>query len=188
MGLLFLSELGLADLLRERHIGTLRRLRTAPLGAGWIALEKMILTFILCLLGFVIMIVSAILVLGVSWGSLTAVFIVGAAAALAATGLISPLYGILRSERQAGLISSLVILAMSFMGGSFWPVEMMPPSFRNVAPFTLNYWAMEGFRSLMRGESTVDALRASLPVLLAIAAVGWIVGVYLLRRFIRSHA
>ncbi|MBU1701494.1 MAG: ABC transporter permease [Candidatus Eisenbacteria bacterium] len=188
MGLLFLSELGLADLLRESQTGTLRRLRTAPFASGWIILSKLILSVIIAFLGFIILMISASLVLNVTWGSPLAILTVGFATALAATGIIAPLYGILRSERQAGLISTFVILAMSFVGGSFWPREMMPPSFQLLSPFTLNHWALEGFRALLRGDSIGAALGASLPVLLPVACAGWILGVFILRRLIERRA
>jgi ABC-2 type transport system permease protein len=187
MGLLFMAELGLADLLREGRIGTLRRLRTAPFPPAALILAKLILTVIVAFAGFVAMILAAALVLGVSWGSPLALLIVGLATAFAAAGFIAPLYGLLRSERQAGLVSSLVILAMSFIGGSFWPREMMPPSFQMLSPYTLNHWALEGFRALLRGEPAGAALAASLPVLLGIGVIGWILGIIVLRRLIERH-
>jgi ABC-2 type transport system permease protein len=70
----------------------------------------------------------------------------------------------------------VLVMVMSLIGGSFMPVSQMPEFLRSLAPYTINYWGIQGFTDLtVRGARTGDILLEA-SVLLAIGAVTSIIG------------
>ena len=67
-------------------------------------------------------------------------------------------YGaVIRSRKQIHPITTLIILGSSAIGGSWYPLFMMPKAVQQVARFTLVAWAMEGYNRLMiLGGSLAD--------------------------------
>jgi len=178
---LFLLAIGLgADIFREQAGGTLARMLAAPTRAGEIIAGKLLATLAIG------MIVSAAMAL---LGALLGVRADPAAFALlslaflaAVTGFVHLLYSLAKDERQGGTISSIALMAMAFLGGSFIPLEAMPAFARQLAPLTLNYWAIRGYRALILGEPGVASVALPLLVLVPVAIVTLPAGGWLLRR------
>jgi ABC-type multidrug transport system permease subunit len=188
LGLLFMAELGLSDLHGEMQRGTLRRLRTCPAGAWRLVLSKLLGATILCFAGYLLMLATLVLLLGLPAPSVLQAIPLGILVSLSAAAFLSPLVGWTRSERQAGLVASVVILVMSLLGGSLAPVELMPRAMRSLAPFTYNYWALQLLRPLMgvSGGTQVPAPWA-LAVLSGITIVLGSLGFLLMLRRVRRH-
>jgi ABC-2 type transport system permease protein len=148
MGILFIGEMAMRDVLAEQTAGTLSRVLTTPLTPVHFLAGKMAQAFILCLACQSLVMISGTLVFGVGWGPLHLVALFTAAAALSVTGLTALIFGLARSERQGSAIAGLLIMGMSLLGGSMFPLEMLPRFLHTAARFTLNFWAIKGFRSL----------------------------------------
>jgi ABC-2 type transport system permease protein len=94
--------------------------------------------------------------------------------------------GIVKTEKQAGILSWILVMAMSALGGSMFPAENMPESMLGAARFTLNYWAVEGYLDMIvRGIAPAEVLPVS--AVLAVVGLGLvIVGFFLMRIRVRE--
>ncbi|MEO5734365.1 MAG: ABC transporter permease [Rubrivivax sp.] len=76
------------------------------------------------------------------------------------------------------VIPLLVITPLTFLGGSFYSIDMLPPTWQTVALFNPVVYLVSGFRWSFYGQADV-AIGISLGVtalflLLALAVIGWI--------------
>lgn len=190
MAILFLGDNGMRDLLLEKKAGTLMRLFSSPAGVGRVVLAKVLTTLLICSASLGIL---AVVGLALGWiamsVSLPGAMVQMAAIALAATGLATLIYGFVKTDRAASATHSAVVMAMSFMGGSFIPVQDMPAALQQMAPFTINYWGIRGLHDLTLNAGGVAEILAEAGVLAAIGLVGIAIGSRLLsRRFAAGRA
>lgn len=76
------------------------------------------------------------------------------------------------------LVPMLIITPLTFLGGSFYSIDMLPPLWRTITLFNPVVYLISGFRWSFYGTSDVDvgvSLLATLGFLgLCLVAVGWI--------------
>ena len=173
MMLLFgLSAAG-ATLIEERAAGTLQRLQLAPSTGASILAGK----FLYCALNGVLQV--AVLF---AYGALLfdvpvtrapiALALLSGAVIAAATSLGIALAVWCSSRKQLEGLSTLVILAMSALGGSWFPLAMTPEWYQRLGHFTLNAWAMDGYQGIFWYGEGLAGVAPEIGVLLAIAAGG----------------
>lgn len=180
---------GSESLTREKLQGTLRRLATTPLSARQVLLGK---TLGLTLLGITqsAVLVVATEVLGrlglAGLDFLWAPFLIGVLPVLlaycfcvAALGLL--ISGLLRTPQQAESLAWLFGLALSAVGGSWWPLEIMPDGMRLVGQVLPTGWAMTGLHNVITyGQGLAGAVVPTI-MLLLIGGVFWLVGSRVMR-------
>ena len=168
--------------LRERSSGTARRLLAAPLSRAGFVAGKLLAGFLTALLQMALFFSFGRLAFGMDLGgSPLGLLAVSAAVALAATGMGILMASLAKSEAQLTGLSVLLILLMSSLGGSWWPLELVPDFMRRLAHFlTINAWAVDGFDDLFRHGRGAGAVLPEAGVLFGIAAAAFAVG---LRRF-----
>lgn len=180
---------GSESLTREKLQGTLRRLATTPLSARQVLLGK---TLGLTLLGIVqsAVLLVATEVLGrlglAGLDFLWAPFLLGVMPVLlaycfcvAALGLL--ISGLLRTPQQAESLAWLFGLALSAVGGSWWPLEIMPDGMRVVGQMLPTGWAMTGLHNVITyGQGLAGAVVPTV-MLLLIGGVFWLVGSRVMR-------
>lgn len=180
---------GSESLTREKLQGTLRRLATTPLSARQVLLGK---TLGLTLLGIVqsAVLIVATEVLGrlglAGLDFLWAPFLLGVLPVLlaycfcvAALGLL--ISGLLRTPQQAESLAWLFGLALSAVGGSWWPLEIMPDGMRVVGQMLPTGWAMTGLHNVITyGQGLAGAVVPTV-MLLLIGGVFWLVGSRVMR-------
>ncbi len=173
---------GAATLISEREGGTLGRLVAAPLSRGQILGGKAMGIWSSAVLQLAILIGFGRFALGVNWGSsLAATAMIALALAAAATGMGMFLAAICRTSAQANAVGVLAVLVMSMLGGSWWPLEIMPDGMRTLARLTPSGWAMDGFTAvIMRGAGPAHVIEHVL-VLLSFALVFMVAGTVLFR-------
>ncbi|MBE0566695.1 MAG: ABC transporter permease [Krumholzibacteria bacterium] len=180
---------GSESLTREKLQGTLRRLATTPLSARQVLLGK---TLGLTLLGItqaaVLIVATEVLgrfgVAGTDF--LWTPFLVGVLPVLlaycfcvAALGLL--ISGLLRTPQQAESLAWLFGLALSALGGSWWPLEIMPDGMRIVGQLLPTGWAMTGLHNVITyGQGLAGAVVPTV-MLLLIGGLFWLVGSRTLR-------
>jgi ABC-2 type transport system permease protein len=182
MGILFIGEMAMRDVLAEQTAGTLSRALTTPLLPVHFLAGKMAQAFILCLACQALMMISGTLIFGVHWGPLHLVALFTAAAALSVTGLTALIFGLARSERQGSAIASLLIMGMSLLGGSMFPLEMLPGFIQAAGRFTLNFWAIKGFRTLAIEDGGLSQIAVPLLLLTGVGLACTAMGAVLLKR------
>jgi ABC-2 type transport system permease protein len=136
-------------LLEEQHSGTLDRLRLAPGAANAVLGGKMLFTWIVGSLQLVVLFLYGNLVFDVPiFRSPLALVVLSAVTAAAVTGFGILFAVVCRSKAQLEGLSTLVVLTMSALGGSWFPLAITPEWYRFLGHFTLNAWAMDGYQGL----------------------------------------
>jgi len=83
-----------------------------------------------------------------------------------------------RSFEQLNFVPMLVMTPLTFLGGAFYSIDMLPPAWRTVTLFNPVVYLISGFRWSFYGNADVDvavSLAATLGFLLAcLAIVTWI--------------
>lgn len=179
--LFFLAAGLMGDVFRERSLGTLGRQLTAPVRATEVVFGKILATMAVGL----IVAAGMALVGGVllhARADLGAFALLCLAFLLAVTGFVTLLYSFARNEQQGGTLTAIVMMGMAFLGGSFIPLESMPRFVGGIAPLTLNYWAILGFRTLLVSGGGLAEVAAPLGVLFATGVICVLTGGTLLQR------
>jgi ABC-type multidrug transport system permease subunit len=179
--LLTLAITGMGDLRREETMGTLARQFTSPIGP-WAAILGKILSTLLLALGCIVI----LSLVAVFWGgrdvSPLGFVVLALVFAWAATGFATLMQAMFASERASSAFASIVVMVMSMLGGSFIPLQSLPGFARAVSPFTLNYWANEGFRKLLFEGASIADLASNLGVLIGVGVIFTLVSLPLIRR------
>ncbi len=151
MFLLFTTvQIGSVSLIKEQEAGTLRRLVTAPISRVEIIGGKIASTFIRGFVQLTVLMYFGNVVFDLDLGSDTlALLILIAAITLASTGLGLMVAVLVKTADQADSVSLLLVLIMSAVGGSWWPLFIEPQFMQDMAHFTITAWAMEGFYDLI---------------------------------------
>ncbi|MDI6809768.1 MAG: ABC transporter permease [Candidatus Eisenbacteria bacterium] len=180
---LFIMLSGGNSFLDEKRLGTYRRLLTAPIRRSEILAGKLVPYFITVIVQMVFFFAVGHFVFHMELGnSIAGLLIMSTAVALAGTSMGILMASIVKTEAQLSSISVLIILAMSSLGGSWWPLDIVPGFMRTLAHVvTINAWALDGFKDLLwYGKGVVDILPEA-GVLVAIAAAALGIGVWRFR-------
>jgi len=160
MFLLF-SIVGAAiSLFEEKQEGSLKRLLCSPVSRTQIIWSKYIYTMLLGFIQLSVMFLFAWFVFDVdiftNIGNLI-IMIIFASAAAVSFGMIITAHT--KSINQANGIATLIILIMSALGGSWFPIIFLPEWMQFIAKFTITYWSVEGFlQVLWRNASFTEIL------------------------------
>lgn len=185
LGILFLAQAATHDILREREAGMLRHLLTAPVSVADYLAGKCISVVSITSIGFGILMAFGAAA-GVSWGQPLAAAALVVASSLAAGGTLLLIVSLSGSERQADVISTIVIIVWSMIGGSFFPLSQLPAFLHSLSQSSLNYWAADGFHTLiLRGGGLAD-IAANLAVLAGGGVVFMAIGAWALGRRIKA--
>lgn len=187
MAVLFVAVRAIYDLFEEEKSGMLKRQAATPLPISKIVASKLFFGILLSTLVTAILAITGIIL---GWIELPvdplAALALTIAFSAAGCGVLSVLFAFTRNEKQAGILSWLVIMGMSALGGSMIPLENFPEGMRGLSRFTLNYWAIDGFKEVLFSGANTFAILPQLTVLLAIAAVTLLLGQFLLTRRLRE--
>ncbi|MBN1826572.1 MAG: ABC transporter permease [Candidatus Eisenbacteria bacterium] len=173
LGLLFVGQISMRELIREREAGHLARLLSSPTPMRSILLSKWIGTILLLVLCHLLVAFAGRLIFGIPLGKIEAALLMVLAEGVAITGVMALLFSITRTERQGDALSSVVILGMSILGGSMMPLEMLPEAMQRIGRLTLNYYAIQGFQQVIVWGG---GAREVLPYAAVLAAIGVVTG------------
>ncbi len=182
MFLLFSCAGAGGTLLDEEEAGTLDRLIGSRVGMTGVLMGKWVFLLLIGVAQLTVMFTWGALVFGLPLASHIPGFLlvtIATASAAAAFGLV--LATISRSRAQLSGLSTIIILAMSAMGGSMFPRFMMSETMQQIGLVTFNAWALDGYLKVFWYEAPLWQLWPQLVVLFSLA------GVFLLlaRRFAR---
>ncbi len=180
MALFLVGEQSMRDLRAEQDLGTLRRQMAGPFGVGTIVVGKALYTACVAAIG--VMILAAIGGLAGARGvSLGGFLILSAAMVLAVTGFTCAIFGLAGSQRHGTTVSSIFVLAMAGLGGSFVPLQNLPPAIRRFSPLSLIYWGNTGYSELLHGADLLTIV-TSVGVLTVVGLVLLLLGSWVLER------
>ena len=179
--LMYAVTLGARTLVTEKRQGTLARMLIAPVTTGQVLGGKVAAIFTGGFLQLAALVVLTSVLIGVNWGEPAGVLLLITSAALAATGWGVLIASAARNSEQIGALGMSVTLLFGVLSGSFFPVDSTGALLNGLSRITPNRWAMDGFLSLIGGEGVASVL-APVGVLLAMAAILFVVSAVVLRR------
>ncbi|MBA3062020.1 MAG: ABC transporter permease [Atribacteria sp.] len=169
-------------MVQERHHKTLARLLTTPTEKFSIISGKMLGFFLVGFIQFMILILFGQLVLKVNWGNLPlGVLLLVVSYVLSVTGLGTLLSVVVRTSAQAGAFAVLISMVTSMLGGAWWPIEIVPKFMQNIARFTPQYWAINGFNKIITRGFGITEILPNFYVLLAISAISLLLAIRFFR-------
>jgi len=179
MFLLFLADHAIRDVYREVSARTLDRFRTLQDRLLPFVISKVILAMAVVVLGSILMFGGGVPIFGIRWEKPLAMAAVILAFGLFAAGFMAFLAALARSERRANAVNGVMVMCLSFVGGSFFPARQLPPLFRDhLSPLMPNYWFIEALRELQSGGSGMPWHWATLKLLVLglslVIAASWI--------------
>lgn len=184
MFLLFSCAGGGGSLLEEQESGTLDRLLGSRAGMTGVLLGKWVFLALTGVVQLTVMFTWGALVFGLPLAAhLPGFFVMTAvtSAAAAAFGLV--LATASRSRGQLSGLSTIVILAMSAMGGSMFPRFLMTETMQQVGLVTFNAWALDGYLKVFWREASIVALWPQVAVLVGLTGAFLVLARMLARRW-----
>ncbi len=175
----FIPLLGIGTLFAyERQSGTLRRLFVMPVSKAQLLLGTIGGQFLTSLAQMALLIGFGIAVMGLNWGNDLA----GLAVMMIATGLCGAAMGTMlgafvKSARQANGLSIMLGMVMALLGGCWYPQEIIPEGVRTILQIVPTTWAMRGLTDLAARGLGLPAILPSAAILVAFAAVFFVVGI-----------
>lgn len=186
MFLLFGVTFGASVLLKEKKIGTLKRLMTSPLTVEGILSAKLISLMTTGLMQVYFMLIVGWIVFKLDiWAFPVELFMMAVATTLMASGLGVLLTGLARTEEQAGMLATLVILSLSAIGGAMIPRFIMPEFLKTVGYISPVSWAMDGFHNVFWYRQGFAGMILQFGVLIGFAVLFLLVGSFLVKRQIK---
>ena len=173
---------GAGAILEEKERGTFKRLLIVPLPKVALLGGKLMAQFLVGLVQIALMFAFGRLLFHVNLGnSILGLVFLTLATCWATTSLGLLLVALIKSRKQIHPITTLVILGSSAIGGSWFPLFMMPKAVQQLARVTLVAWAMEGYNRLMiLGGGLADVWR-DVGVLILYGVVCFAIGLKLFR-------
>lgn len=159
MFVFFLVNIMARSFIAERDLGTLRRLRLAPLSTVDLLLGKTISFFLVSLAQCGLLFFCGRLLFGMSWGP-SPVWLIPAivSTSLAATSLGLLLATVVKTDQQVSAYGTSLVLILGGISGCFLPREWLPPLMKSLSLATPHAWALSAFDAVLAHES-VDGLR-----------------------------
>jgi ABC-2 type transport system permease protein len=172
MFLLFSLTAASTSLFEEKKAGIYQRLLSAPVDRTHILWSKYLSFVLIGLVQLTTLFIAGRFLFGIdittNFGNLLLVCL-AAATACVAFGMF--LAAISPTSAVATGLGTFLILTMSAVGGAWFPTSFMPEFMQHLSPFTIVYWAMEGFVQVLWANCTTLELLPTLAVLFGIAAV-----------------
>lgn len=172
MFLLFSASGAGGALLDEEESGTLGRLLGSRAGMRGVLAGKWIYLTLLGIAQLTVMFVWGAVVFGLPLTThLPGFAVMTTVTAGAAAGFGLLLATASRTRQQLSGISTIVILAMSAVGGSMFPRFLMSPTMQTFGLVTFNAWALDGYLKVFWREAPLLALWPQVVVLLTLTVV-----------------
>ncbi|HYQ87395.1 MAG TPA: ABC transporter permease [Bacteroidota bacterium] len=172
MFLMFTLTASSVSLFEEKLSGVVLRILASPISRVQILWSKYLFNMSLGFIQLAVLFVFGSILFKIDiLSNLVALTLLLVGASMACTSFGMLLSAVSKTQSQARGLGTFLILAMSSIGGAWFPTTFMPGFIQAISKLTLVYWAMDGFlQVLWRGAPLVDIL-PNLGVLLLIAAI-----------------
>lgn len=150
--------------IREKHLGTISRIRSINVSLAFILFGKLIPYFILNQIQAVLMILIGIFVVPffggdklIINGSYFLIFAMSASISLAAICFALFIAGISKTTEEATSIGGVSNIILAALGGIMVPKFVMPEFMQNLTDYSPMSWGLEGFLEIfVRGGTFID--------------------------------
>ncbi|HWR60532.1 MAG TPA: ABC transporter permease [Clostridia bacterium] len=154
MFILFAAGHGGRMLLEEKDNMTYQRMIMAGTSKLGILAGKFFSVFLIALLQIGIMIAFSHFALKVNWGAAVPVLLISLSAAFAIAGIGGALAAATYragNYKMASIFETVIIQSMALLGGSFFPVDIMPAIFQKLSFLSVNGVALKAYLKIMKG-------------------------------------
>jgi len=183
MFLLFALANSSAAFFDEKNSGIFQRVLSAPVSRAQLLWSRFLYGVLFGLGQLMALFLAGHVLYGVDvFGHLGNLLVVCASVAAACTGFGMLLSAIVRSADAARSLATLLVITMSACGGAWFPISFMPAFMQHIAHFTLVYWAIEGFNSVLWAGDSFLQMLPTLSVLIGITIVVMSIAVWKLNR------
>lgn len=155
----------------DREEGMVERILAAPVTTREIVAGKALAAFVFAGLSMTVMIVVTELAFGADWGAPLAAGLVSLAMVLAVVALTALVIVLARTQRQAEMISSIIVFCLALLGGSFVYVSVEPEIMRRLSLLTPNGWALRAYTDLATTSGGVGTVLVPVLAILAFTAL-----------------
>ena len=150
MFVFFLVNIMARSFLTERELGTLRRLRIAPISETSILLGKTIPFLIISLIQTIILFGAGRLLFDMSWGGHPAMLLpIIFATSAAATGLGLLIATLVKSDSQVSAYATTAVIVLAGISGCFMPRQWLPELMQQISLATPHAWALIAYDELL---------------------------------------
>ncbi|HRC80008.1 MAG TPA: ABC transporter permease [Sedimentibacter sp.] len=161
MFVLYAAGQGGRMLLEEKDNQTYQRMVVADISKPHILTGKFIVIFLIAAIQITIMLAYSHFALKVNWGNIKSLLVLSTASAFSVAGLgifIGSLTYRAENYRLANAFESVIIQVMAFLGGSFFPLDLMPEIIRKVSFISLNGVGLKAYLKIILGYGFSDIL------------------------------
>ncbi|MGZ0169316.1 MAG: ABC transporter permease [Planctomycetales bacterium] len=168
----------------ERELGTLNRLRIAPISAVDLVLGKTIPFLVISLAQSAALFVFGRLLFGMSWGTQPWLLIpIVACTSLAATGMGLLIATLVRTDSQVSAYANFLVITLAGISGCFMPREWLPEVMQTVSLGTPHAWSLIAYHeALTTQEPDITEIAKACGVLASFAAILASLGCWKIRR------
>lgn len=184
MFILYAAGQGGRMLLEEKDNLTYQRMMISGISKLQILSGKFVTVFIIALFQISVMIAFSRVALGVKWGEFVPVALISIASAFAIAGLgsfVGALTYKAGNYKMANIFENIIVQGMALLGGSFFPIDVLPGFMRNLSFLSLNGVALKSYLKIISGYHTIDILN-NLLILFGAGAVLTTLAVVVLNR------
>jgi len=164
--------------IQERELGTLQRLRTAPVSNTSIMLGKTLPFLVISLVQTGLLLLAGVFLFGMNAGPRPWLMIpLAICTSLAAASLGLAFASFVKTDAQVSAWGNLIVLSTAGMSGCLVPRHWMPELSQKISLLTPHAWALTGYREILVAEPPqIIPVLSSCLVLLAFAAAFLLVG------------
>lgn len=183
MFVFFLVNIMARSFIHERDLGTLRRLRIAPVPPTGVMLGKTLPFFIISLVQTSLLFLTGRFLFGMSWGVEPWLLIpIIASTSMAATTLGLLVATLVKTEAQVSAYANFVVIIMAGISGCFLPRDWLPEYMRTISLATPHAWALMGYREVLTTAQPQHAeIFKSCGMMVAFSAVYFAIGAWRFR-------
>ncbi len=166
----------------ERDAGTLARLLVVPGGFTRILLGKLAARLVVGVAQMLVLLGWGHWMFRISLGASPLALVVLTTAsvfAVVAAGML--VAGLARSREQTLPLGLSLVMALSALGGCWWPASMQPEWMSRIAPAVFTTWSMRGLNDLILRERGLAAVALPATMLAAYGAATMLAGLHLFR-------
>jgi len=184
MFILFAASYGSKSLLEEKDNNTYQRMIMAGTSKWKIAAGKFFTIFTFALMQIITMVIYSSLVLGVNWGNLALIALISICTVFSVAGIgtmIAAATYRIENYKMANVFDTVIIQAMALLGGSFFPINILPGFLQKLSIISVNGLALKSFLKVMRGYG-IGEIQTYLLILIGMGVIFTVVAVYILSR------
>lgn len=182
MFIFFAAGFGAGELIRERNNNTFDRLLASGASSTTILAGKWLGVAARALAQAIVLWSAGVLVFGVDLGGSPLAVVAVTLAMLAASASFALLLAsLVNSQKSADGVTVLAALSMAALGGSWWPLFIMPEWMQTLAKITPHAWANEAFNKLLVFGATTSDVLLNITVLFLFGAAFIVVALMRLR-------